>query len=366
MKILYLTTARHPKDYTNFLTQNKLAPNPSNQNFHTKFIDLLSSKFQVRVISARAMEKEFFVKEARNDIYYYPGFINNILTRRYSLVPPTVIEAKKFAPEVIFVDVLNVTLLTLAQKIRKNFPVKIIGIITDNPFNITGVKKKYGDNVLKHSKICDGYLALTSGLLQLFNASEKPHLIIPGFINGKANNEEVREDYAFFAGALYERYGVKNLIDAFKDGKNPLKLTVAGHGPLAEDLRQNYHPNIEYIGHVTPEVAFHLAQKAKIVINPRPLDPQIDLYSVPSKVLDYINSETVTISTINKEIKKLVGNTICWINDNETETIKKAIRDVVKDYDFWKVRAISAKKALVAALDETITLNQITNLIQRL
>ena len=168
----------------------------------------------------------------------------------------------------------------------------------------------------------------------------------------KTSNEETHDEYAFFAGALYERYGVKNLIEIFKDKRIPLKLTIAGHGPLAEELRREHHPNIEFIGQVSPEVAFHLAQKAKILINPRPLDPQIDLYSVPSKVLDYINSETVTISTLNEEIKKLVGDTICWINDNEKETIIKAIRDVLKDYDFWRVRAISAKKALVAAIDE--------------
>ncbi len=366
MKILYLTTARHPKDYATFLAENKTAPNPSNQNFHTKFIDLLSTTFTMKVVSARAMEKQFFVKSARNDIYYYPCFVNNVLFRRYSLVHPTIKEAKKFAPDVIFVDVLNVTLLTLAHKIKKAMNVKIIGIVTDNPLNITGARKKYSESVFKLSRICDGYLTLTSGLLKLFNDNDKPHLIVPGFINSKTSNEETHDEYAFFAGALYERYGVKNLIEIFKDKRIPLKLTIAGHGPLAEELRREHHPNIEFIGQVSPEVAFHLAQKAKILINPRPLDPQIDLYSVPSKVLDYINSETVTISTLNEEIKKLVGDTICWINDNEKETIIKAIRDVLKDYDFWRVRAISAKKALVAAIDEKITLDRIANLIQRL
>ncbi len=366
MKILYLTTARHPKDYANFLADNKTAPNPSNQNFHTKFINLLASSFELKVISTRPMEKSFFIKEERNDIYYYPGFINNVLLRRKSLIYPTIKEAKRFAPDIIFVDILNITLLSLAHKISKSLNIKVVGIITDNPFNITGTKKKYSENVFKLSRNCDGFLGLTSGLLELFKVTEKPHLVVPGFINTKANNGEIHEDYAFFAGALYERYGVKNIIEAFKNEKMPLKLTIAGHGPLAEDLRRNYHPNIEFIGHVSPEVAFHLAQKAKILINPRPLDPQIDLYSVPSKVLDYINSETVTISTLNEEIKKLVGNTICWLNDNETETIVKAVRDVLKDYDFWKVRALSAKKALVAAIDETITLDRIRNLIQRL
>ena len=147
MKILYLTTARHPKDYATFLAENKTAPNPSNQNFHTKFIDLLSTTFTMKVVSARAMEKQFFVKSARNDIYYYPCFVNNVLFRRYSLVHPTIKEAKKFAPDVIFVDVLNVTLLTLAHKIKKAMNVKIIGIVTDNPLNITGARKKYSESV---------------------------------------------------------------------------------------------------------------------------------------------------------------------------------------------------------------------------
>ncbi len=366
MRIIYLTTARHPEDYAKLINDQERLPNPSNQNFHIKFISLLKNDFTLEAISTRPLEKGFLVSESRNDPFFYPGYLNTIILRRASLVTSSLSEIRKYNPDVIFVDVLNMTLLVLARRAKTLFGTKIIGIVTDNPMNITGARKNYSEDVFKYAAICDGYIALTDGLAKLFNPSNKPFIIMPGIINASHKNNEITDEYAFFAGALYEKYGVLSLIEAFKDERAPLKLTIAGHGPLAETLQRNPHPNIEFIGHVTPEVAFLLSQKAKININPRPQDEQIDLYSVPSKVLDYVNSETVTISTPNKEIEKLVGNTIYWLKDHHQVTILEALNTIMRDYEFYKIRAQSACKTLRANLDPQKQIAAIKELLAKI
>lgn len=363
---MYLTTARHPEDYEYLLKELGDAPNPSNQNFHTKFIDLLRERFEVQALSTRPLEKGIFVTERSHDHFFYPGYINNLIFRRASRITSSLAEIRRQKPDVIFVDTLNTTLLILAKRAKAQFNVKVIGIITDNPLNISDAKRNYAEDIFKYSAYCDGFVALTEGLVRLFNATNKPHVIIPGIINPDQKNQKTTDEYAFFAGALYERYGVGELIAAFKSGHAPYKLTIAGHGPLAETLIHNPHPNIEFLGHITPEVAFLLAQKASVNINPRPSDEQVDRYSVPSKVLDFINSGTVTISTPNEEIKRLVGETIYWINDNKVDTMLRALKDIKKDYEFYKIRALSARKELIAALDPKIILDMLGNLIAKL
>lgn len=363
---MYLTTARHPHDYEAFLKKHKKAPNPSNQNFHNKLINILRKTYPLGAFSTRSMEKNFFIMQNKTDYYYYPGYINTPILKRLGIIAGGVQYYQDRTPTVIFVDTLNVTLLDLARKLKKRFPVKVIGIVTDNPINITGTSKHYSQDVFKKSAVCDAFIGLTKGLLRLFNPSQKPAIIVPGFIDSIDKYTGEKEKYAFFAGALYPKYGVDNLIKTFREFDVPFKLVIAGHGPLTEDLHKNPHPNIEFLGQICPPVAFRLAQRAYVNINPRPIDEQIDLYSVPSKVIDYVNSGTITISTENKEIRNLVGDNIYWIKDAEPKTIAEALRAIDKNYNYWKQRATEAKNDLIKALDNKSLINKIQDLINKI
>ncbi len=366
MRIMYLTTARHPHDYEMFLKNYKKAPNPSNQNFHNKLINILRSKFPLGAFSTRPMEKNIFLTQSKSDYFYYPGYINTPVLKRLGIITAGLQYYEARTPKVIFVDTLNVTLLELARRLKKRHNVKVIGIVTDNPINITGASKNYSQDVFKKSLVCDGFISLTQGLLRLFNPKQKPAIIVPGFIEEAESFTNKKEKYAFFAGALYPKYGVDALIKTFRKLNPPFKLVIAGHGPLADDLLENKHPNIEFLGQVCPPVAFRLAQRAYVNINPRPIDEQVDLYSVPSKVIDYINSGSVTISTENTEIRNLVGDNIYFIKDAEPHTILEALNAINKNYNYYKQRAAEAKKALVKALDNKVLINKIEDLINKI
>lgn len=366
MKILYLTTARHPQDYASFLKEHKNAPNPSNQHFHTKLIKLLSKKYEVQIFSTRPMEKDLFLKDKKNGNYFYPGYINLPQLKNIGIIIGGQNMARLTKPDLVIVDAMNATLLKLAQKIKEIYKALVIGVLTDNPLNISGTRKEYSQSIFKRSKKCDGYIALTSGLVRLFDGLHKPHIITPGFIENNSELPNKTTKYAFFAGALYDRYGVSNLIETFKLKDVPYKLFIAGHGPLAKDLNALNNDNIFFLGHITPEEATRYALDASVNINPRPQDNQIDLYSVPSKVLDFINSGTVTISTKNSEIYNLVGDDLYWIDNNEPNTIAMALIDIDQNYNKYQTKANSAKAKLTSQLSDENQLQKFAELMKKL
>lgn len=366
MKILYLTTARHPEDYANFLKTNKTAPNPSNQHFHTKLINLLSENYEVIALSTRPMEKDLFLKDMRKENFFYPGYLNIPYLKKIGILTGGQNLARLENPDLVVVDVMNTTILKLARKIKEIYKVPTIGVLTDNPLNITGSKKEYSQSVFKGSKMCDGYIALTSGLLRLFDGLHKPHIITPGFIEKSTDLQGKTTKYAFFAGALYERYGVQKLLDTFALKDIPYKLYIAGHGPIAKTLSELKNENIVFLGHITPEDAKKYSSEALVNINPRPKDEQIDLYSIPSKLLDFINSGTVTISTHNTEIYNLVGDDIYWISDNEPLTIANALKDIDQNYNKYALKAKEAKAKLNNTLSSDNQLAAFKHLVEKL
>ena len=80
------------------------------------------------------------------------------------------------------------------------------------------LKKDYIKNVEAGFKLCDGFVFLTPGLCEYANKDNRPYTII----NGVLSYTKIQSDldnkfgkYIYFAGALYEKYGVNNLIESF-------------------------------------------------------------------------------------------------------------------------------------------------------
>ena len=71
--------------------------------------------------------------------------------------------------------------------------------------------------------------------------------------NISAGKKDPISNYYFFGGALYERYGVKRLVDAFRASSSKHKLVIAGDGPLASyiDKISSDDTRILYLGSVS-------------------------------------------------------------------------------------------------------------------
>lgn len=364
MRILYLTTALHHEDYALLLREKAKAPNPSNQNFHSKLIAYLQEKHKVQVISRRYYTSSLFAKKTTTDNFYYPGLINAPLLRNVTALLNSRKPAIEFSPDYIIVDVLNITLMELALQIKRRTNAAIIGVVTDNPLNLTNVNKYYSEHVFKRALHCDAFIGLTNNLVKLFNTKHRPSLVVPGFLPlQKAPLASGNEDYVYFGGALYARYGVDVLVETFKNPQ-PYKLKIAGHGPLRREIMNITNENVDFVGLVSPEEALKLSQNAQININPRPFDGALDEYSIPSKLIDYIFTGVPTLSTKNSVLEQIVGNNVFWIGEVSVYCLTNALKAMAEDYDGWVKRAEKARTLLNAALGPTAFATKFTNFVK--
>lgn len=340
-KCIYFTTAMDNTSFKEYLSNWKVAPNLSNQNFHNKLIHSLALTHDVDVISVRSINKHYKEKKINaqivregNIFWKYPLVTRNRISKYLKLYRRVNILTFHDS-EYGFVDVLNLSLLRLAIKYRKKHHIKLIGVCTDSPNNISFTRNGYKKKVIKLAQSLDGYIVLTKKINELFNVNDKPFVRIDGVSEIKKEYllKEVNGDYIYFGGSLMPEYGVYNLIEAFKGLNNPnIKLVLCGHhvneAKLSEAIMDN--PNIVYVGALDYERNLSLEKNAVLAINPRPINYKIDQYSIPSKTLEYLSTGVLTITVENELLKEHYGSCIIWAKTGEVEDLKEAIEYALK------------------------------------
>ena len=184
-KIIYFTNALDQKSFVDYLKKWKVSPNLSNQNFHNKLIKSLSLAFDVEVVSVRAINSNFENSKLSKDVvqegnikWNYPE-VSTSKVAKLLLLNSRVNKALSLdnSDYVIFVDALNYSLVKAAYKLHKKKRYKIIGVCTDNPFNISFTSNSYRKNLMKYASNLDGYVVLTEGINQIYNLHNKPYIV---------------------------------------------------------------------------------------------------------------------------------------------------------------------------------------------
>ena len=360
MNIILFTSAMVDSEFAKYQEEANIKPNPSNQNFYSKLIKALSFKNNVSVVSHRPFVKGMFDddilerKQTSDGLvkYYYTKME---LTRSYKMFDE--VDEIAFCGEralqdmnsekfIIIVDVLRVNLVKGAIKFARKYNAKIIGVLTDNPANLSNIKHSYVKMVYRNAVRLDGFLTLSNGLLRAYKVSQKPNYVFEGLVDEEEPMKKMPiGNYYFFGGSLYERYGVKRLINAFIDSDIPEKLVIAGNGPLREYIFQNTEKNskILYLSQLPKHKIYGLEQNAIANINPRPFSRRLDEESVPSKLLEYLASGVPTISTIHSRLFDIFQEEAFWIKDDTTDGIKQALNEFSRQN-----RAELRKKATTA------------------
>ena len=375
-KIIYFTTAIDKTDYKDYLEYWDVSPNLSNQNFHYKLIKAISITNEVNVISVRPINKNYQldklesgIKVEDNIIWNYVEVKNSRLDKLLSLdkrIKEVVNEERKNEC-VIIVDTMNRYLLKEAIKYAHRYKFKIYGVCTDNPINISFVSNGYKKDLLSMGKKLDGYIALTPKLNELFNINNKPYVLIDGITENfePETNINIKFPYVFFGGSLLPRYGVDNLIEAFERlNKVNLKLVICGHHePEGFKEKIKKYSDIIYLGPLTYDDVCAIQKEAECAVNPRPTDVLIDEYSIPSKTLEYLSNEVLTISVDNALLKKHYKDAIIWTKTGSADELYVALVRALSLSDKEKEKYISIGKELV---EKYTSLDSVNKLIQEL
>ena len=319
MRIAYFTTAQDKQEYL----KSPIELNPSNQVFHSSFIKCLSltNELDIFVLRSNAYgDKKTFTNKEENISWNYLqtkcGKFSNI-TSQISLSKRI---KEKF--DIAFADTMNARCLLSARAFSKKSKVPLIGIVTDNPYNITNASKFKSRLLLNTAKKCDGYICLTPSLNSLFNKSNKPYILIKGLSKNIDEDKKSPVDYQYFfyAGTLLKKYGILDLIDAFNNlNKSDIKLVIAGHCNN-KDFKNAIQDNdrIVFLGNIDNNSVSQYENHSIANINPRPFIEEIDKYSVPSKVIEYSSKNSLIISGLSSQLKDVFDNSILWIDKNNS------------------------------------------------
>lgn len=349
MRIIYVTTSIEENDYIDFVKLWKKAPNPSNQNFHNKLIRSIAINNRVDVISIRPFSKKLCkthkLKAKTKDS------IDNFISWHYLAVNGSKIlkyfNCKKQAMSimktifnknedfVIMTDTINPVCIYIANALSKTYSIPTIGICTDSPSNITGTNKTYTLYLLKQAAKCYGYISLTSELSELYNPNNKGTLIIEGIVDECLKSKDaigVNSPYFFFAGALLEKYGIYNLIEAYKSlNTNKADLYICGHSGNIDKIKEaiSSSTGIHFLGTIPVQNVLQYEANALANINPRPYSEDFDRYSIPSKTIEYLASGKPTISVKNTKLMKYFKEEAIWAKTNEVEDLANALKIVL-------------------------------------
>ncbi len=345
MKIIYFTTAQDEKDYKSFMKIWNYPLNSSNQNFHNKLIRCLAIENDVEVISVRPfsrtntsvkkLNKE--TKEINGITWHYLKRSGSKLVRNLNVNSQikNVLNNIDLSNSIFLTDTINPSVVGAVAKVNKKYKRPIIGICTDSPSNISGTTRSYTMYLLSKTNNYDGYISLTSSLADLFNPEAKPTFVFEGIIedNIPESKKETETPYFFFGGALMEKYGIYNLIEAFKKLNNPnVDLYICGHHGDVPKLKSicKENSNIKYLGLLPVSRVLQLEQQAIASINPRPYSEDLDRFSVPSKTIEYMSAGRPVISVKNTVLMEKFPRYITWLDSSSTEEIERGLKLVLK------------------------------------
>ncbi len=363
MRIVYVTTSLKSKDFDIFNSFWSTPLNTSNQTFNNKMIRCLAldQTNEIIVISLRPYTSACSLKKMPyscasqgNITFHYLKVRKNKILRYFSFRS----SAKKYIDEadLIISETINRSCIDLACHLKDVTGLPLVGILTDNPYNISFVNDSYSKKLVELGSKCDAFITLTDKLYELYcPLKDKPSFKLIGLSEDeleKVNGIPEHRKFFYFGGALLKRYGVYELIDAFKQiSDQDVRLVISGHHP-EKDLEKvvKSDKRIRYVKAIPNKYALNIEALSVANINPRPYQSDLDQYSIPSKIIEYIASGNLTISMKNNELHDLLKDDILWVEDSSASSLKNQMEAALKMTPAQKSKMTSKAKKKIKEL----------------
>lgn len=362
MKIIFASNTCSMKEY-NYLQSIKTNSlySPS-QKFYDMFIrgfddeNISIACITTRMIDTANCGKSFLARKleqvSKNIKYYYIKIINiNKYLRKINNIIEVfvtinaIIKSSK-DKNIIFCDILawdaaiGAFLSAILNKTKIGvFVTDIPGFFQNNKSNksiINDSIKMFIDKIL-NLILCkfDYYGFITESMNKLININNKPYFILEGMVYAEnieniVIDNHVDKNIVLYAGALFEQFGIKKLVDACCNIDIDCELYLYGEGDCVDYIKKisRNNPKIKYKGVVSLDEITLAERKAKLLVNPRPSSELCTKYSFPSKTLEYMSVARPIITTKLEGIPKEYYK---YLFTFEGETVDE-IRNTIKRY----------------------------------
>lgn len=152
--------------------------------------------------------------------------------------------------------------------------------------------------------------------------------------------------YFMFSGLLEAVTGADLLLEAIKKVKaKNIKVIVTGKGSIDIKKYADKDDRIDYRGFVSRREYLNLLQEADILLNPRNMNLPENQNNFPSKVLEYIASGRVIISTKFPGYEEFKNN-CCFIESDVDSFAKKIDEFACRRLNYEEQFVKNRKKAL--------------------
>jgi glycosyltransferase involved in cell wall biosynthesis len=183
----------------------------------------------------------------------------------------------------------------------------------------------------------DGYIFLTKQMNSILNPNDKPYMIMEGLVDYRVCSKDTERKRAskkicLYAGGLNAKFGLKELIDGFKNAsiKNS-ELHIYGSGSYKDEIIRitSESKNIKYYGVVSNDIVLQKEREATLLINPRIPTEDYCNYSFPSKNMEYMSSGTPMIGTKLPGIPKEYFNYMFVFDNISVEHVSEKLKYIL-------------------------------------
>lgn len=392
MKILYSSSVCSNKLLNYLYNTSTKKPMYSIQKFHWLLLKgFVKNDVDVQTLSAISISSQNhkrkiwkIVSEIEDRIHYkYIPFLNIPFIRQigifiYSFLYTLFWGMRKRKEKRLICDVLNISVCLGSLIASKLIGLKSVGIVTDMPGLMVGGMKSYFSNLVtkinkSYLSSFDYYVFLTEQMNPVLNIHKRPYIVMEGLVDVDMQITPHAEwalgmkRNIIYAGGLYERYGVKMLIEAFMQTSfEDVSFSIYGMGEMEQQIKEyeKKDPRIHYYGAVPNSKVVEEELKATLLINPRPTHEEFTQYSFPSKNMEYMVSGTPVLTT------KLPGMPVeyypyVFLFDEETvEGYKRKLEEILSlPYKQMKEKGGFGKRFVVMKKNNIIQVERIIRLL---
>ena len=171
-----------------------------------------------------------------------------------------------------------------------------------------------------------------------------------------------------YAGAISEKYGLRNLIDGFRMADIPnVRLDLYGPCDFEEELVQlaKEDDRVFYGGLLLNSEIVEREQAATLLINPRPTTEEFVKYSFPSKNMEYMVSGTPVMTTVLPGMPKEYYPHVYLLEDESASGIAECLKQVLSHTDeelFQKGQA--ARKFVLETRNNVVQAKKILDMLE--
>lgn len=359
MKILYCGTW-----LPNEIAEKMRFCSPAANQYQEFFLEKLSRYVELDIISylgwpIEEKNKEELIKIKKNNYNY---FIKDKKGIRCLILFRKKLKSQISKSDVIITYNVLYSWLGINNWIKKNNKKSVL-ILADHTEwyehkNI--IRKILAKATEKEFKKYDVVIGLSQNIKQKLNNSQKFIVMEGGISINEFEHFKLspQKDIVniMYSGLLSDITGVDIFLEAIKmNNNNKLRFIITGKGPFEEKIKEleKLDSRVIYYGYVDYKEYIRLLEKSDILINPRNMNLDQNKNNFPSKIMDYLASGRIIISTKfpgydnfeenitfiesdSKDLIKKIEQEVLNLHDNKKNVFYRNI-EKAKDYD-WEVQ----------------------------